>query len=60
MLWSDWPLLLSSVLAQLAIGAFLFLGGAILTGKLCFWAKWSCSAYVTWTLVPFIRFISDS
>ncbi|HIF9497653.1 TPA: DmsC/YnfH family molybdoenzyme membrane anchor subunit [Photobacterium damselae] len=36
MLWSDWPLLLSSVLAQLAIGAFLFLGGAILTGKLCF------------------------
>lgn len=36
MAWYEWPLILSSVFYQLAIGAFIVLGGCILTGKLCF------------------------
>ncbi|MGF1723485.1 DmsC/YnfH family molybdoenzyme membrane anchor subunit [Photobacterium nomapromontoriensis] len=36
MAWYEWPLILSSVFAQLAIGAFIVLGGVILSGQLCF------------------------
>ncbi|OAN11504.1 dimethylsulfoxide reductase [Photobacterium jeanii] len=36
MSWSDWPFILSSVFAQLVIGAFISLGCVILSGKLCF------------------------
>ncbi|MBY5948319.1 dimethyl sulfoxide reductase anchor subunit [Photobacterium rosenbergii] len=36
MAWFEWPLILSSVLTQLAIGAFIVLGIVLLTGKLCF------------------------
>ncbi|MCW8329289.1 dimethyl sulfoxide reductase anchor subunit [Photobacterium sp. SDRW27] len=36
MAWFDWPFILSSVFAQLAIGAFLILGLVIFSGKLCF------------------------
>jgi len=36
MAWFDWPFILSSVFAQLSIGAFLILGSVIFSGKLCF------------------------
>ncbi|KLV03400.1 dimethyl sulfoxide reductase [Photobacterium aquae] len=36
MAWYEWPLILSSVFSQLAIGAFLVLAGVIFSGKLCF------------------------
>lgn len=36
MAWFEWPLILSSVLAGVAIGAFLINGAVILSGKLCF------------------------
>ncbi|WP_064608848.1 DmsC/YnfH family molybdoenzyme membrane anchor subunit [Photobacterium sp. J15] len=36
MAWFDWPFILSSVFAQLSIGAFLILGAVIFSGKLCF------------------------
>ncbi|MEJ2765973.1 DmsC/YnfH family molybdoenzyme membrane anchor subunit [Photobacterium sp. MCCC 1A19761] len=36
MTWGDWPLILSSVLAQLTIGAFIVLGLVIFSGRLCF------------------------
>ncbi|OBU16313.1 hypothetical protein AYY19_03910 [Photobacterium aquimaris] len=36
MQWNDWPIVLSGVLAQFAIGAFIIIGGVILSGKLCF------------------------
>lgn len=36
MAWFDWPFILSSVFAQLSIGAFLVLGLVIFSGKLCF------------------------
>ena len=36
MAWFEWPLILSSVLTQLAIGAFIVLGIALFSGKLCF------------------------
>ncbi|WP_299013090.1 DmsC/YnfH family molybdoenzyme membrane anchor subunit [uncultured Photobacterium sp.] len=36
MAWFDWPFILSSVFAQLSIGAFLILGTVIFSGKLCF------------------------
>ncbi|OBU15487.1 hypothetical protein [Photobacterium aquimaris] len=36
MQWNDWPIVLSDVLAQFAIGAFIIIGGVMLSGKLCF------------------------
>lgn len=36
MTWGDWPLILSSVLAQLTIGALIILGMVIFSGRLCF------------------------
>lgn len=36
MAWFDWPFILSSVFAQLSIGAFIILGLVIFSGKLCF------------------------
>ncbi|MGF1729402.1 DmsC/YnfH family molybdoenzyme membrane anchor subunit [Photobacterium kasasachensis] len=36
MAWFDWPFILSSVFAQLAIGSFIVLGLVIFSGKLCF------------------------
>lgn len=35
MAWHEWPLILFTVLAQTAVGAFLLLGCIILAGKLC-------------------------
>ena len=35
MAWHEWPLILFTVLAQTAVGAFLLLGAVILGGKLC-------------------------
>ncbi|MGF1734766.1 DmsC/YnfH family molybdoenzyme membrane anchor subunit [Photobacterium satsumensis] len=35
MAWHEWPLILFTVLAQTAVGAYLLLGGVILKGKLC-------------------------
>ncbi|KJF88300.1 hypothetical protein CTM76_09390 [Photobacterium phosphoreum] len=36
MQWNDWSILLSEVLGQFAIGAFIIIGGVMLSGKLCF------------------------
>ncbi|CEO40864.1 hypothetical protein C0Z01_16480 [Photobacterium kishitanii] len=36
MQWNDWSILLSEVLEQFAIGAFIIIGGVMLSGKLCF------------------------
>ena len=36
MAWYEWPFILSSVLTQLAIGAFIVQGLVLFTGKLCF------------------------
>ncbi|AJR05771.1 dimethylsulfoxide reductase [Photobacterium gaetbulicola] len=36
MAWFEWPFILSSVLTQMAIGAFIVLGTVLLSGKLCF------------------------
>lgn len=36
MQWNDWLMLLSEVLEQFAIGAFIIIGGVMLSGKLCF------------------------
>ena len=35
MAWHEWPLILFTVLAQTAVGAYLLLGGVILKGNLC-------------------------
>lgn len=35
MAWHEWPLILFTVLAQTAVGAFLLLGCIILSGKMC-------------------------
>ena len=35
MAWHEWPLILFTVLAQTAVGAFILLGAVILSGKLC-------------------------
>ncbi|WP_318477435.1 hypothetical protein [Photobacterium leiognathi] len=36
MQWADWPFIFSQVLTQFSIGAFIILGGIMLSGKLCF------------------------
>ncbi|SMY34575.1 hypothetical protein [Photobacterium andalusiense] len=36
MQWNDWLIVLADVLAQFAIGAFIIIGGVMLSGKLCF------------------------
>ncbi|PLC59095.1 hypothetical protein [Photobacterium carnosum] len=36
MQWNDWSILLSEVLEQFSIGAFIIIGGVMLSGKLCF------------------------
>ena len=36
MAWFEWPFILSSVLTQMSIGAFIVLGMVLLSGKLCF------------------------
>ncbi|MEC6797198.1 hypothetical protein VXS03_09050 [Photobacterium sp. S4TG1] len=36
MQWNNWSILLSEVLEQFSIGAFIIIGGVMLSGKLCF------------------------
>ncbi|MCQ1056874.1 dimethyl sulfoxide reductase anchor subunit [Photobacterium sp. ZSDE20] len=36
MAWFEWPFIISSVLTQMSIGAFIVLGMVLLSGKLCF------------------------
>ncbi|MGF1682139.1 DmsC/YnfH family molybdoenzyme membrane anchor subunit [Photobacterium minamisatsumaniensis] len=36
MAWHEWPLILFTVLAQTAVGAFILLAAVVLSGKLCF------------------------
>ncbi|MGR5064742.1 DmsC/YnfH family molybdoenzyme membrane anchor subunit [Photobacterium sp. DNB22_13_2] len=36
MAWFEWPFILSNVLTQMSIGAFMVLGMVLLSGKLCF------------------------
>jgi anaerobic dimethyl sulfoxide reductase subunit C (anchor subunit) len=36
MQWNDWAILLSEVVEQFSIGAFIIIGGVMLSGKLCF------------------------
>ncbi|AJR06143.1 dimethylsulfoxide reductase [Photobacterium gaetbulicola] len=53
MAWHEWPLILFTVLAQTAVGAYLLLGGVILKGKLCVGANYRLNQamFFLWVLM---------